>query len=72
MKKLSCLILLSLVLTLPLFGQTKPKRRAKSRPPAVKISDTSNNSKYIRGPRGGCYYISGGGNKIYVSRDLCR
>lgn len=26
---------------------------------------------YIRGPRGGCYYITGSGNKQYVDRSLC-
>lgn len=26
---------------------------------------------YIRGPRGGCYYITSGGNKRYVNRSLC-
>lgn len=26
---------------------------------------------YIRGPRGGCYYISGSGRKVYVDRSLC-
>jgi hypothetical protein len=26
---------------------------------------------YIRGPRGGCYYISGSGNKVYVDRSMC-
>lgn len=28
--------------------------------------------KYIRGPRGGCYYINRNGNKTYVDRSLCR
>jgi len=27
---------------------------------------------YHTGPRGGCYYINGSGNKSYVDRDLCR
>ena len=26
---------------------------------------------YIRGPRGGCYYLSGSGRKVYVDRGLC-
>jgi hypothetical protein len=25
----------------------------------------------IRGPRGGCYYYSGSGSKVYVDRSLC-
>jgi hypothetical protein len=28
-------------------------------------------SMYIRGPRGGCYYINSHGNKTYVDRSLC-
>jgi hypothetical protein len=26
---------------------------------------------YIRGPRGGCYYINVNGNKVYVARSRC-
>lgn len=26
---------------------------------------------YYRGPRGGCYYISKSGNKVYVDRSVC-
>lgn len=32
---------------------------------------TSGRSNYIRGPRGGCYYLNKNGNKTYVSRNLC-
>ena len=32
---------------------------------------SSANSGYIRGPRGGCYYISGSGRKVYVDRSMC-
>jgi len=27
--------------------------------------------QYIRGPRGGCYYINSNGNKTYVERSVC-
>jgi hypothetical protein len=27
--------------------------------------------QYIRGPRGGCYYINENGNKVYVARSIC-
>jgi len=30
-----------------------------------------NRRHYITGPRGGCYYIDGNGNKTYVDRSLC-
>lgn len=32
---------------------------------------TSSTPYYIRGPRGGCYYITGSGRKEYVDRSLC-
>lgn len=28
--------------------------------------------RYIRGPRGGCYYINSNGNRTYVDRSFCR
>lgn len=28
--------------------------------------------RYIRGPRGGCYYINSNGNKTYVDHGFCR
>lgn len=35
--------------------------------PAASTSGTSNSGrKYILGPRGGCYYVSSGGGKVYV------
>lgn len=34
-------------------------------------SKTQSGKKYIRGPRGGCYYINSKGNKTYVDRSLC-
>ncbi len=40
------------------YSQTKSTRKASSR-------------KYIRGPRGGCYYWNSSGNKTYVDRSLC-
>ena len=46
--------------------------------PARVISESSSGGSsssagrgYIRGPRGGCYYISGSGRKVYVDRSLC-
>jgi uncharacterized protein YgiM (DUF1202 family) len=38
--------------------------------PSGASSSTSGRS-YIRGPRGGCYYYSGSGRKVYVDRSLC-
>lgn len=39
--------------------------------PAGETSKTQSNKKYIRGPKGGCYYINSNGNKTYVDRSLC-
>ncbi|MVM36983.1 hypothetical protein GO730_03735 [Spirosoma sp. HMF3257] len=36
-----------------------------------KVLKWSNNVKLYRGPRGGCYYITGSGRKQYVDRSLC-
>lgn len=33
--------------------------------------NTGSDRTYIRGPRGGCYYISASGNKVYVDRSMC-
>lgn len=35
------------------------------------VSSSSSGRSYIRGPRGGCYYYSGSGRKVYVDRGLC-
>jgi hypothetical protein len=32
---------------------------------------TGSDRTYITGPRGGCYYISGSGRKVYVDRSSC-
>lgn len=34
-------------------------------------SSTSSKGPYIEGPRGGCYYYSASGTKVYVDRSLC-
>ena len=34
-------------------------------------SSTPSKGPYIKGPRGGCYYYSASGNKVYVDRSLC-
>lgn len=41
-----------------------PEREQRSVP-------TQMSEGYIRGPRGGCYYISGSGRKVYVDRSMC-
>lgn len=44
---------------------------APSRPRATQPARSSSRSGYIRGPRGGCYYINRNGNKTYVDRSMC-
>jgi hypothetical protein len=48
---------------------TSVPRRAS--PPDTPSRTTGADRGYIRGPRGGCYYFSGSGRKVYVDRSLC-
>lgn len=43
----------------------------KPTPAPFQSLDRSPSNGLIRGPRGGCYYISGSGRKVYVDRALC-
>lgn len=36
-----------------------------------RITAPTTSKDYQRGPRGGCYYLTTGGNKQYVERSLC-
>ena len=45
-----------------------PKRE---RLPETPSRNTSVDRGYITGPRGGCYYLSSSGRKVYVDRSLC-
>jgi hypothetical protein len=48
---------------------------SRSRSDAVRSSDSGaragSGRTFIRGPRGGCYYYSSSGRKVYVDRSLC-
>jgi hypothetical protein len=48
-----------------------PPRPAAQAPVYSAPRTSGSSSGYIRGPRGGCYYINSRGNKTYVSRSLC-
>lgn len=39
--------------------------------PQPKMQSVTVGRQYIRGPKGGCYYINRNGNKSYVDRSLC-
>jgi uncharacterized protein DUF4236 len=51
-----------------IVNKPTPSQRASSTLPSIR-SPASNG--YIRGPRGGCYYLSASGRKVYVDRGLC-
>jgi len=59
----------------PVENSAKTSRRktgsTKSTPEPKTTRTESAARRYIRGPKGGCYYINGAGNKVYVSRSLC-
>lgn len=40
-------------------------------PAAARPAQARASSRYIRGPRGGCYYINRNGNRTYVDRSRC-
>lgn len=46
-----------------------PRRESSAETPP---RTTSGNRSYIRGPRGGCYYYSGSGRKVYVEPSVYR
>jgi hypothetical protein len=48
-----------------------PPVQHRSTLPARPARSTPTDQGYIRGPRGGCYYISASGRKVYVDRSLC-
>lgn len=51
-----------------LYSETaKPRLKEKS----SKNKGSSPARSYIRGSRGGCYYINGNGGKTYVDRSMC-
>lgn len=50
------------------------KKTIKKKKKSIKSNSsqtTSGYRTYYRGPRGGCYYYSSSGKKVYVDRSLC-
>ena len=45
--------------------------RDRPRPLRAYRPQSAGGSRYITGPRGGCYYLTASGNKEYVDRSLC-
>jgi len=60
------------VITLEEASPSRPVTRP-STPTSTSNDSTprSNSGRYIRGPRGGCYYLSSSGKKVYVDHSLC-
>lgn len=48
-----------------------PKRSTTGSKTSTSTRSNSRGRTYIRGPRGGCYYINGNGGKTYVDRSMC-
>lgn len=46
-------------------------KKSKKKKSGYGNSYTSGRSGYIRGPRGGCYYINSNGRKVYVDHSYC-
>ena len=45
---------------------------ASTQPAPEKTADAApSDRKYVKGPRGGCYYMSTGGSKVYVDKKFC-
>ena len=55
----------------PLTSVTPTEAPSPSDAPTPQPTRSIENRAYIRGPRGGCYYISGSGRKVYVDRSMC-
>lgn len=53
----------------PVFKQSAPTYQPDTSAESDDLAGGS--TQYITGPRGGCYYINGNGNKTYVDRSMC-
>ena len=49
----------------------KPDSSAKDNSSAKTAAAPTTKRTYIRGPRGGCYYVEPEGKKVYVAHSLC-
>lgn len=56
---------------LTLEPQQIPQVEQPARQAPTETKSTPAQPAYTRGPRGGCYYISSSGRKVYVDRNLC-
>lgn len=49
----------------------KPQAAAVETTPKVEKAVQVSGRTYVRGPKGGCYYVNASGKKTYVNKDLC-
>jgi len=64
----------SIITDTPSYKPESPSRRTPSTSRGVLSSPRrvyGASRIYITGPRGGCYYISGSGNRVYVDHSMC-
>lgn len=52
-------------------AKAKEEREERERQRSESTYSSGASSRYITGPRGGCYYINRNGNKTYVDRSMC-
>ena len=52
--------------------ETKPVPLVSSPASTTTQPAVSGSRVYLKGSRGGCYYLNSSGNKTYVSKDLCK
>lgn len=55
---------------LPSRTRRAPSARPRSAAPAAQPQRPASRT-YVRGPRGGCYYVTTSGNREYVDRSFC-
>lgn len=60
---------------IPIISETETKQnqtQTKERTTKTTTMTQTTRRTYIRGPKGGCYYVNDKGNKVYVDKGLCR
>lgn len=48
-----------------------PKASASNEPPKPAVPKPETGRAYLKGPKGGCYYVGPAGKKVYVNKEFC-
>jgi hypothetical protein len=56
----------------PPVAPAPPKAQNSGSAAAAETKVVKGNTPYIKGPKGGCYYVSESGRKEYVDRSVCQ